>query len=176
MQNSAICTRITSLCKSQTLPIVLCMQNSVSSVRVSNLYGSQSSSVVFGCKTGTFGPEQQVSMGPRYHLSFCACKTASLVQEKLVTKGPSPHLWFLHAKQQNLDHNYMSLWVPDLTYFASENHRWGLGPLETSFSCDNHAVFRSQNDSDFWTRITSLYGSQPSSVVFGCKTAPFGPE
>ena len=25
-------------------------------------------------------------------------------------------------------------------------------------------------------RITSLYGSQPSSVVFACKTAPFGPE
>ena len=24
------------------------------------------------------------------------------------------------------------------------------------------------------TRITSLYGSQPSSVVFVCKTAPFG--
>ena len=26
------------------------------------------------------------------------------------------------------------------------------------------------------TRITSLYGSQPSSVVFACKTATFGPE
>ena len=26
------------------------------------------------------------------------------------------------------------------------------------------------------TRITSLYGSQPSSVVFTCKTATFGPE
>ena len=25
-------------------------------------------------------------------------------------------------------------------------------------------------------RITSLYGTQPSSVVFACKTATFGPE
>ena len=25
-------------------------------------------------------------------------------------------------------------------------------------------------------RITSLYGSQPSSVVFECKTGSFGPE
>ena len=25
-------------------------------------------------------------------------------------------------------------------------------------------------------RITSLYGSQPSSMVFACKTAPLGPE
>ena len=30
--------------------------------------------------------------------------------------------------------------------------------------------------SDFSTRIASLYGSQPSSVVFECKTATLGPE
>ena len=29
---------------------------------------------------------------------------------------------------------------------------------------------------DFRTRITSLYVSQPSSVVFACKTAPLGSE
>ena len=31
-------------------------------------------------------------------------------------------------------------------------------------------------NSNFSTRITSLYVSQPSSVVFACKTAHFGPE
>ena len=31
-------------------------------------------------------------------------------------------------------------------------------------------------NSVIWTWITSLYWSQPSSVVFGCKTADFGPE
>ena len=36
-------------------------------------------------------------------------------------------------------------------------------------------VFRIQN-SDFSTRIASLYGSQPSSVVFACKTATLRPE
>ena len=30
--------------------------------------------------------------------------------------------------------------------------------------------------SAFWIRITSLYGSQPSSVVFANKTATLGPE
>ena len=25
-------------------------------------------------------------------------------------------------------------------------------------------------------KVTNLYGSQPSSVIFGCKTASFGPE
>ena len=53
-------------------------------------------------------------MGPRHHLSFHACKKACLAPELLVSKGPSPHLWFLHAKQQLLDHNYKSLWVPAL--------------------------------------------------------------
>ena len=31
-------------------------------------------------------------------------------------------------------------------------------------------------NSDFRTRITSLYGSQPSSVVFACKTATLGSQ
>ena len=31
-------------------------------------------------------------------------------------------------------------------------------------------------DSVISTRITRLYGFQPSSVVFGCKTATYGPE
>ena len=36
-------------------------------------------------------------------------------------------------------------------------------------------VFGIQN-SAFSTRIASLYGSQPSSVVFALKTAPLAPE
>ena len=90
--------------------------------------------------------------------------------------SPSPPLWFLDAKQRLLDQNSKSLWVPALT-------------------CD----FCMQN-SDFWTRITSLYGCQTSpvalclfncvlslrntslyaspslSVDFECKTASFGTE
>ena len=31
-------------------------------------------------------------------------------------------------------------------------------------------------NSDFSIRITSLYGSQPSSVAFACKTATLAPE
>ena len=31
-------------------------------------------------------------------------------------------------------------------------------------------------NSAFWNRISSLYGSQTSSVVFACKTAHFGTE
>ena len=70
----------------------------------------------------------------------------------IVSMGPSLHLWILHAKQRLLDQNYKSLWVPALT-----------------------CGFCMQN-SVFWIRITSLYGSKPSSVVFACKTATLASE
>ena len=58
----------------------------------------------------------------------------------------------LAAKEQLLDQNNKSLWVPDVT-----------------------CRFLHAKQRDFH-EITSFYGSQPSSVVFGCKRANFGPE
>ena len=55
-------------------------------------------------------------MGPWPHLWFSVFKAATLAPELQVSMGPSPHLWFLHVKQDLLDLNYKSLWVPDLTY------------------------------------------------------------
>ena len=55
--------------------------------------------------------------------------------------GPNPYLWFLHAKQRLLEQNYKYLCI-------------------TALICG----FCIQN-SAFWTRISSLYGSQTSSVV-----------
>ena len=115
MQYSDFWTRITSLCGSQTSPVVLCMQYSVISTGMTSLHGFQPSSVVFACNTAIFGPELQVSMGPRPHLSFCARNTASVPPEWLVYMGSSPHLWFLHAIQPLLDQNNKSLSVPDMT-------------------------------------------------------------
>ena len=173
------------------------MQNNVVSIRIASLYGSLPSSVVFACKTATFGselqvsigprphlwffackttwlssvsmgpsphlwfcssttvtlwPELKVSMGPRTHLSVCACKTTWLASESLVSMCPNPHLWFLHAKLRLLDQNYKSVWFPALTYV---------------FCMHNNVVI---------IRINSLYVSQPSSVVFACKTATFKSE
>ena len=117
------------------------MQNSVLSIRITSLHESQPSCVFFACKTATFGPEKQISMGPRHHLSFCACNTAWLAPELLVSMGPNPYLWFLHAKQRLLEQNYKYLCVP-------------------AFICGF-----CMHNSALWTRISSLYGSQTSSVV-----------
>ena len=92
-------------------------------------------------------------MGPRLHLSFCAYKTAWLAPELLVSMGLSPHLWFLHAKNRDFWTRITSLYQ-SLTLLV---------------------VLCMQN-SVIGTWKTSLYGSQPSSVVFSCKTATFGPE
>ena len=190
MLNSAFWTRITSLHGYQPWPVVLCMQISMLSIRITSLYGSQAVPLAFAfkpapfgaklqvciglrphlsscawknsmictrmtslygfqplsvffssCKTVTLGPVLQVCIGPSPHVWFCACKSAILALELLVSIGPSHHVWFLDAKQRLLDWNYKALWVNDHT-----------------------CCFCMQNF-DFWTRITSLYGSLTSPVV-----------
>ena len=152
MQNSDFWSRITSLWGSQISRVILGTQNSVLSIRINSLYGSQHSSVVYACKTATFGSNLQVSKVIRPHQSFCTGNTTCLASELLVSMGPSPYVWFLDAKQRLLNRNNKSLMVPDITCCF---------------------VRAKQRDS---TWITSLYGFQPSSVVFACKTATFGPE
>ena len=66
--------------------------------------------------------------------------------------GASPHLWFLHAKQRT---------------FGSE--------LQVSVSQTSPLDFCKKNKV-ISIRNTSLYGSQPSFVVFAIKTATLGPE
>ena len=114
--------------------------------------------------------------------------------------GPCPHLWFLHAKQRLLDQNNESLWAPALiSGFCMQNNNFGpelqvpMGPRAHLSFCawktvrfaqelqifvdprPHLSLFYMQN-SVTSTRNTSLYGSQPSFVVFRCKTATFGQE
>ena len=200
MQNSDFWSRITSLYRSQTWPVVLCIQNGVISVRNTSLYESHLSCVVFGCKTATFGAELQVFMGPRHDLSFCAYKTAWLASEILVSMSPISHVWFLDAKQRLLDRNNKSLLVPDITCrCVHENSviRTRISSLYVSqtssvvlstYNCvlntkikrlywfQPSPVVLCMQNSDFRTRITSLCGSKTQPVVLACKTANSGPE
>ena len=133
-------------------PVVLCLQYSVISTRITFLYGPQPLSVVFSCKTAPFEAELKLCMGSRPHLSVCACKSAWIAPELLVSMGSSPHLWFLHAKQRLLDQCTSLYWFqPSPVVLCMQN-------------------------SDFRARITSLWGSKTSPVVFAFKTATSGPE
>ena len=113
MPNSEFWTRITSLYVSQTLPVLLCMQNSLICTRISSLYGFQHSSVVMSTKNSVLNTIDYI--GSYSHLSFRACKSVWLAPELLDSMGPSPHVWFLDAKQQLMDRNNKTLWVPDIT-------------------------------------------------------------
>ena len=117
------------------------MENSNFSTWITSLYVSQPSSVVFACKTAHFGPEFQVTM------------------------GPSPHLRILHTKQRVLAQNYKSLWVPDLTCPFVQSKRPDLHQNIKSILVPALICGFCMQNSDFWTRITNLYGSQTSPVV-----------
>ena len=66
--------------------------------------------------------------------------------------GTSPHVWFLHEKQRLL--------APNSKLYGSQISRVVL--------CLQSSVIS--------PRTTCLYGSQPFSVAFACKTASFGAE
>ena len=90
-------------------------------------------------------------MGTRPLLSFCACKTSWLAPELLVSMGPIRHLRFL---DENSD-----FWTRITSLYRSQT--WSVN------LCMKNSVIS--------TRKTSLYGTLPSSVVFACKSATFGP-
>ena len=129
------------------------MQNSDFWIRITSLYGSQPSSFFFCIHNRDISTRFASLYECQPSSLVFAFKTATLAPEFQVSIGPSPHLCFLHAKQLLLNQNYKSLWVP----------------ASICFFCCIH-------NSDISTRIASLYGSQPSSLVFAFKTATLAPE
>ena len=114
LQNSVICSRMTSLYGFQPSSEVLFMQNGDFRTRPTGLYGSQTS-VVLSIHNSVISTRIKSLFCSSPHLWFCACKTATLGLELQVSVGPTLHLWFLHAKQRLLDQNDKSLWVQDMT-------------------------------------------------------------
>ena len=104
-------------------------------------------------------------MGSRHHLSFWACKTAWLAQESLVSMGPSPYLCFFHTNQRLLDRNNKSLWVPDITCRLCLQNSVTCTRMTSLYGFQPSSVSFFMQNSDFMTRHTSLYGSQTSFVV-----------
>ena len=104
-------------------------------------------------------------------MSFCAWKTVTLAPELQVSVGQRPHLCFFHAKQRLYDQTYKSVGVPALTCgfvhakqrLLEQNYKYLCVPVLICGFCIHNSAF--------WTRISSLYGSQTSSVVWAYITA-----
>ena len=159
-QHSVLTTRLTSPYGS--LPVDLWMQNSVLSTRISSLYGSQPSSVdlciqnidfitmtlwVPDLASGFVNAKQRSSTRMTTLYGFqpftCGfgCKRAWFAPEWQDYIASSHHLWFCVCKTAPL----------------------GL-ELQVSVGQRPHQCFCMQN-SDFWSRTTSLYGSQTCPVI-----------
>ena len=80
------------------------------------------------------------------------CKTATFGQEIQVSMGPCPHQCFVHANRH--------FWNRITSLYVSQTSPVAL--------CMQNSVISIRN--------TGFYGSQPSSVVFACKTDTFWPE
>ena len=117
-----------------------------------------------------------MSKCPSPTLWFLHAKQRIMAQNFKSTMGPSPHLRFLQSKRRDLHQNIKSTLVPALICgfvltkqrLFDRNNKALRVPDKTCLLCIEN--------SNFSTWITSLYLSQPSSVVFACKTAHFGPE
>ena len=153
MQNSDFCIRIKSINGYQTSPAVLCMQISVISTRITSLYWYHISPVLLCMQNSVLSTRIK---------SLCGFQPSSVV--------------FVHANQRLYHMNYQSLLIPALMCgFWMQNSDFWTGIASLYRSLTSPVVLCMQN-SVISIRITSLQGSQPSSVVFGCKTATFVSE
>ena len=152
MQNSVLSTRMTSLNGFQASPVVLWMQNRDFRNRITSINGSQTSPVVLCMQNSVLSIRITSLYGSQPSSVVFEGKTVNLGPESQVSMCPSPHLWIFHSKQRAYHKNYKSLCVPALT---------------CGFFMRNSVLN---------IRNTSLYWSQPSSVVFESKTVNLGPE
>ena len=144
--------RITSLYGSQTSPVDLWMQKSVNRSRLTLVYCSQPQSVVLSTQNSDFCVRINSLYGSQPSFVAFACITTWLASESLVSMGPRPHMSFCAIK---------TMWL------ASE--------LLVSMCPRLHLCLLYAN-SDFRSRITSLYGSQISPIVFFIRNSAFSTE
>ena len=142
IQNSDFSIRISSLYGSQTSPVDLWMQNSVNRSRMTLVYLSQPQSVVLCTQNNDVSVKINSLNGSQPSFVAFSCKTTWLASELLVSMGPRPHLSFCACK---------TMWLA-----------W---ELLVSMGPSPHLCLLYANI-DFRTRITSLYGSQTSLMVF----------
>ena len=106
------------------------------------------------------------SMGLRYDLSFCGCTTACLASELQVSMGPTLQLWFLHAKQRLLDQNYKSLCILDLICRFVHANSVISTRMTSLYGFQPSSVVLCIQNSDLRTKIACVYGSHTSPVIF----------
>ena len=102
-----------------------------------------------------------------------ACKTANFGAELPLSMGSWPHMSFSPCNTAYLALEWLVSKGP--SGFCMQNSDFW-SRITTLYGSQTTPVVFCMENSVNSNRNTSLYGSQPSSVVFGCKTATFWPE
>ena len=158
MQNSNFRTRITSLYRFQTSPMFFCIQNSDFSTRIAILYGSQPSSVVL-CIHNSGIMTRINSLNGSQTLPVILCLQNSVISTRITSLCKS-QTWlscrFVHSQQCDF-----SIRIALLSMGPSL-HLWFCWIPTTTWVA---------------SELTSLYVSQPSSVVLCMQNSDwFGSE
>ena len=141
MQNSDFRNRITRLCRWIDPTCDFRMQNSDFCTRITSLCGSQTSPVIFCMQNSVPSIRNNSLHGSQLSRVVFGCKSSTYGPEKQVSMGLRHHLSHCECKTALL---------------ASD--------LLVSMCPNPHLCFSLMQYSAFWTRISSLYGSQTSSV------------
>ena len=100
-----------------------------------------------------------------------ACKPAAFGQKLHVSMCPSTHPWFSAYKTACLASELLVSMNPSPhLWFCMQNSDFWTR-ITNLYGSQTSLVVLCMQYSVISTRITCLYGSQPSSVVFACKTA-----
>ena len=149
------------------------MQNSDFWTRITNLYGSQTSPVVLCMQYSVISTRNTCLYGSQPKSVVFACKTATFGEELQVSMCHSSHLWFLHTQQRILDQNFKSVRVPDFVcgFWMPNSEFW---PRITSlYGSKTSPALVCNQYGVICTRISSLYWFQPSSVVLCLQNSDF---
>ena len=130
----------------------------------------------------TFASKLQLSMGPSPHLYFCAFTTATLWPESQVFMGPRPHLCFFCIPNSDFSTIIASFNGSKPSCVVLCIHNSDITSRTNSlYGSQTSPVILCMQNSVISTRITSLHGSQTSFVAICMQnkvriTSPYGSQ
>ena len=140
--------------------------------RITSLCGSPTSPVIF-CMQNSVPSIRNTSL----HVSqpscvVFGCKTATYGPEKQVSMGPRHDLSLCECKSASLASDLLVSMCPNphLCFFLMQYSAFWTR-ISSLYGSQTSSLVLSTHNCEHNTRFTILYGSQPSSVVFACKTA-----
>ena len=152
------------------------MKNSDFWTRIANLYGSQISPAILFLQCSVSSIRITSLHGSQPSCVVFGCNRATFGPEKQVSISPRHNLSLCAMKIAWLAPELLVSMCPNPhLYFCMPNCAFWTR-ISSLYGSQTSSVVLSTHNCELNTRIKSLYCFQPSPVAFACKTASFGPE